>query len=321
LVTLPGYSFPASNLLIATALYGFILFYINQTYTLFANKLKSIVFTILGFSGLGSLYLGDYWLTGVLASYFLGTTICLIHCLIYRKSNISLKKISHSLLIISPLFISIFLASFVSTYINFKALSYNHTPNYKKFTLSEETWWEQEKPILPIYQFSRIGKRISLLNLQFAGSLNLLQKNLEKNGWVPHTDSFFTNLLMRMNKQPNGIKLPLLTQLYENKAPLLIMPYIDQQTQLTLELRVWESNYNLLESNQPLWVGSIHPSNRANKQMDNQGYSPNLINPLMYLFKTDNTFAVKQIKLPDTMIKTTMYPTQPYLTLIKEKNK
>ena len=321
LVTLPGYSFPASNLLIATALYGFILFYINQTYTLFANKLKSIVFTILGFSGLGSLYLGDYWLTDVLASYFLGTTICLIHCLIYRKSNISLKKISHSLLIISPLFISIFLASFVSTYINFKALSYNHTPNYKKFTLSEETWWEQEKPILPIYQFSRIGKRISLLNLQFAGSLNLLQKNLEKNGWVPHTDSFFTNLLMRMNKQPNGIKLPLLTQLYENKAPLLIMTYIDQQTQLTLELRVWESNYNLLESNQPLWVGSIHPSNRANKQMDNQGYSPNLINPLMYLFKTDNTFAVKQIKLPDTMIKTTMYPTQPYLTLIKEKNK
>ncbi|CAM2896595.1 Legionella secretion system protein Y [Legionella steigerwaltii] len=320
LVTLPGFSFPAVNLLVATALYGFILFYINSTYTLFTNILKSIVFTILLFSGLGSLYLGDYWLTDVLASYFLGTTICLIHCLIYRKSNILQKKTTHSLLMISLLLIGILLASFASTYINFKALSYNHTPNYKKFTLSEVTWWEQEKPILPIYQFSRIGKRISLLNLQFAGSLDLLQNSLEKNGWETQTDSFFTNLLMRMNQQPNSVKLPLFTQLYENKPPILVMTYTDQQTKLTLELRVWESNYNLLESNQPLWIGSVHPSNRANKQMSNQGYFPNLINPLKYLFKDEDVFTVKQIKLPDTMIKTTLYPTRPYLTLIKEKN-
>lgn len=92
-VVMLGSSFPAINLLIATALYGFILFYINKsTHALFTGVLKSIVFTILGFSGLGYLYLGDYWLTDVFASYFLGTTICLIHCLIYRKSNIFIKK-------------------------------------------------------------------------------------------------------------------------------------------------------------------------------------------------------------------------------------
>ncbi|KTC79688.1 VTT domain-containing protein [Legionella cherrii] len=320
LVTLPGFSFPATNLLIATGLYGFILFYINSTFTLFTNILKSILFVILGFSGLGSLYLGDYWLTDVLSSYFLGTTICLIHCLVYRKSNIPLKKARHSLLMISPLLIGILLASVTSTYINFKTLSYNHTPNYKKFTLSEVTWWEQEKPILPMYQYSRIGKRISLLNLQFAGNLESLQNSLNENGWKLQTDSFFMNLLMRMNQQPNSIKLPLFTQLYENKAPQLVMTYTDQETKLTLELRVWESNYNLLESNQPLWIGSIHPSNRANKQMSNQGYFPKLLNPLKYLFTKNHAFAVKQIKLPDTMIKTTIYPTEPYLTLIKEND-
>lgn len=320
LVTPPGSSFPATNLLIATGLYGFILFYINSTFTLFANILKSILFVILGFSGLGSIYLGDYWLTDVLTSYFVGTTICLIHCLVYRKSNITIKKASHSLLMISPLLIGILLASVTSTYINFKTLSYNHTPNYKKFTLSEVTWWEQEKPILPMYQYSRIGKRISLLNLQFAGNLESLQNSLNENGWKLQTDSFFMNLLKRMNQQPNSIKLPLLTQLYENKAPLLVMTYTDQETKLTLELRIWESNYNLLESNQPLWIGSIHPSNRANKQMSNQGYFPKLLNPLKYLFKKDHGFAVKQIKFPDTMIKTTIYPTEPYLTLVKQKN-
>ncbi|HIF0223394.1 TPA: VTT domain-containing protein [Legionella anisa] len=319
LIDMPGSSFPAVNLLIATALYGFILFYINSTYTLFTGTLKSIVFTILSFSGLGAVYLGDHWFTDILASYFLGTTICLIHCLSYRKSNIPIKKMAHSSLMILPLFISIFLSSFISTYFNFKTLSYSHTPYHKKFTLSERAWWEQEKPILPVYQFSRIGKRIGFLNLQFAGNLDILQNILEENGWHSHEDSFFTNLLMRMNQQPNSVKLPLFTQLYENKAPTLIMTYTDQQTKLTLELRVWESNYNLLNLNKPLWIGSIHPSNRANKLKNNLGYFPNLINPLDYMFKTEHPFEVKQIKLPDTMIKTTRYPTQPYLTLIKEK--
>lgn len=281
--------------------------------------LRSIVITILGFSGLGALYLGDYWLTDILASYFLGTTICLIHCLIYRKSNIPSKKTSHSLLMISPLLVGILMASVASTYINFKTLSYNHTPYYKKFTLSERTWWEEEKPILPIYQFSRIGKRISLLNIQFAGSLDQLQNTLEENGWESHPDTFFSNLIMRFNQEPGSVKLPLFTQLYENKAPMLMMTYTDQQNHLILELRIWESNYNLLDSNQPLWIGSIHPSTRPNKQKSNQGYFPNLISPLQYMFPSENPFAVKQIRIPDSMIKTTMYPTQPNLILIKEK--
>lgn len=320
LIAMPGSSFPAFNLLIATALYGFILFYINNNYNLFTNMSKSIVFTVLGFSGLGALYLGDYWLSDVLASYFAGTTICLIHCLIYRKSNIPPHKNTPSLLMISLLIIGILLSSFGSTYFNFKTLSYSHTPYHKKFTLSEKAWWEQEKPTLPIYQFSRIGKRISLLNVQFSGNLDTLQSYLEKNGWKSHEDSFFTNLLLRISQKPNSVKLPLLTQLYENKAPMLIMTFRDPQSKLTLELRIWESSFNLLESNQPLWIGSVHPSNRANKQMSNQGYFPNLINPINYMFNTENPFSVKQIKLPEKMIKTTKYPTQPYLTLIKEKN-
>ncbi|WP_454780863.1 VTT domain-containing protein [Legionella sp. WA2022007384] len=320
LIVMSGSSFPAVNLLIATAMYGFILFYLNSTYDMFTNMSKSIIFTILGFSGLGALYLGDYWLTDILASYFAGTTVCLIHCLIYRKSNIPYQKTTPSLLLISLLFIGILLPTFGSTYLNFKTLSYNHTPYHKKFSLSEKTWWGQEKPTLPIYQFSRIGKRISLLNLQFSGNLDTLQNSLEKNGWKSHQDSFFTNLLLRMSQKPNTVKLPLFTQLYENKAPMLIMTYTDQQTKLTLELRVWESSYNILESNQPLWIGSVHPSNRIKKKMNNLGYFPNLINPLDYMFKTESPFEVKQIKLPETMIKTTIYPTQPYLTLIKEKN-
>lgn len=314
LVVLPGSSFPAINLEIATALYGFILFHIRKNYVLFTNTPKTLIFTILGLSGLGSIYLGDYWLTDIIASYFAGTTICLIHCLIYRKTNLHSKKASNSLLIIIPFFISILLFSLLSTYYHFQTLSYNHKSYHQQYTLNEKTWWLQKKHILPIYQLSRIGKRISLLNIQYAGDLYLFQQSLEENGWEPHSDSFFSNLLMRMDKQPHGIKLPLLTQLYENKAPVLIMTFTDKQFGLILELRVWESNYTFMKTNNPLWIGSVHSSLSAQKQ-----HFKKPINPLNYLFKSDNAFEVKQIVLPETMIKTIKYPVQPEIILIKQK--
>ncbi|QEY51730.1 VTT domain-containing protein [Legionella longbeachae] len=319
LVVMPGSSFPAINLEIATALYGFILFYIKNTYNLFTNVLKSIIFTLLALSGLGSIYLGDYWFTDIIASYFAGAAICLVHCLVYRKANFILTRTSFSLLVFSPFFISIFLFSLVSTSYNFKTLSYNHRSYHQQYTLSENAWWQQKKPILPIYQLSRIGKRISLLNLQYAGDLYLFQHSLEEIGWESHLDSFFSNLLMRMSKGPNSVKLPLFTQLYENKPPVLIMTYTEKGSDLTLELRIWESNYTLLKSNKPLWIGSIHSSKSVSKQKNKNSFKK-LIDPFDYLLKTEKTFAVKQILLPEEIVKTTRYPVQPSIILIRQKN-
>jgi hypothetical protein len=314
---MPGSSFPNLNLLIATAFYGFILFCINSTHTLSSNMLKSTIITILGLSGLASIYLGDHWLSDILATYFAGMIICFIHCLIYRKSTLHLDYSSNSLFLNLPLLIAIFLSAFLLTYFNFQTLSYNYTPYYKEFSLHATTWWQQERPLLPSYQLSRIGKRISLLNIQFVGDLEFFQNTLEQNGWKSHLDSFFINLLKRISTQSQGVKLPLFTQLYENKSPVLIMTYTDKQSKLTLELRIWESNYNLIESNKPIWIGSIHSSAPINVKKNNPNYL--LINPLNYMFPNKKPFSIKQIKLPESMVKSTLYPTQPYIILIKNK--
>jgi membrane protein DedA with SNARE-associated domain len=319
LVVLPGSSFPPINLAIATALYGFILFYINNNYILPSNTLKTTLFIILSFSGFSSVYLGDYWISDIFAAYFVGAIICLVICLIYRKANWQAQKKSHSSLMVLSLFIGIILSSSISTYINFYTLSYNHTPYHKEILLNEDNWWQQKKPILQTYQLSRIGKRISILNIQFAGNIDELQNSLMKNGWESHTDSFFTNLLMLMNKQADGVKLPLFSQLYENKSPVLMMTYTDKQSKLALELRVWESNYNLIELNKALWIGSVHSSIPVNNQKSQLDQPPKLINPLNYLFPNEHSFLVRQIIIPDIMIKRAKYPTQPYIILIKSK--
>ncbi len=315
-VMMPGSSFPATHLMIATAFYGFMLFYINTIHSLFTNTLKTFVFTILGLSGLGALYLGDYWLTDVLAAYFSGAIISLFCCLIYRKNHFTTEKITNSTPMIFSLFLGLLLTTTISTYLNFRTLTYNHAPYRKEFALSETMWWNQHKPILPIYRLNRIGKRISLLNIEYSGDLDLLEEHLTLNGWETHTESFLINLLTWISNQSNGVKLPLLTQLYESKAPSLIMLYTDSQSKLTLELRVWESNYNLSESNRPLWIGSIHPSTPLNSKSANN--LTKLIDPLVYLLATKNPFIIKKIMLPSILIKTTIYPTQPYIILIKK---
>lgn len=311
LVPTPGSSFPAYNLSIATSLYLFLSFYFNHTYVLITNSVKTTLYTLLGLSGFGSVYLGDYWLTDVLAAYCLGAAIALTHYLIYRKSHNQSKKKAHVFFMLTILYMGILCSSSLATYTNYHILLHNHIPYHQEYTLSEEVWWGQKKPILPIYRFSRVGKRISLLNIQYLGNLNVLQKHLEKQGWKLHTSSFFTNLLLHINKQPNSTKLPLFTQLYLNKAPVLFMTYTNEHSKLSLELRIWEFNYNLINSNRELWIGSIHPSSSTSNA------EAQLINPMMKLFTKEHSFVLKQIKIPDAMLKTTKYLTPPFITLIK----
>ena len=319
-VTLPGSSFPVINLEMATAFYGFILFYINNKYSILTNTLRTFILIVLGLSGFGAIYLGDVWFTDVIASYFGGATICLVHCLIYRKKNLYYLKNEQSSTILFSLLVGIICSISLSTYLNFKTLADEHTPYPKVYSLNESVWWNQQSPILPLYRLNRIGNRISLLNIQYVGDLDLLQNSLEQKGWEPHTESFFIKLLMKMNPQSNEIKFPLLAQLYENKPPELIMTYKESHSKLILELNIWESNYNIPELNQPLWIGTIHQNvhdiNKANNQEN-----PQIINSLSYIIPALNSFTLRRIDLPKNRINSTLFPTTPSILLIKNTNK
>ncbi|RUR11984.1 VTT domain-containing protein [Legionella sp. km772] len=311
LITMEGSSFPNHNLLVATSLYGFIFYYIKNKYSLLTNTLRSFLLIILGLSGLGSIYLGDNWLSDVLASYFIGACICLITCLFYRKENASDEKKSQSVAILSLLFISIIFSSSLSIYFNFKVLVYAHTPYEKEYTLDSATWWDQQQPILPLYRLNRVGKRTSLLNIQYAGDLSLLENSLEEFGWETHNESFFTKILMRVNDS-NSLKLPLLTQLLQNKRPELVMTYKNKQNNRLFQLIVWESNYNLRNLNNPLWIGTLYSI-----QHEKRPLSQGELNALTYLTPALHQFTLRKIALPKEMIKTTLFPSSPHILLIK----
>lgn len=319
LVTMPGSSFPIINLVIATTFYVFILFYINNKYSLLTNTLRTFILIMLGLSGFGAIYLGDVWFTDVLASYFVGGTICLVHYLMYRKLNLKNLKAVHSSTIIFTLIAGILCSTALSTYLNFINVAHDHTPYHKEYILNKSTWWNQQTPILPLYRLNRIGNRISLLNIQYIGDLDLLQKSLERKGWELHTESFFTKLLMRMSSNSNEIKFPLLAQLYENKSPQLIMTYKDNYSKIILELNIWKSNYYISELRKSLWIGTVHqnPHNISKKNRQEKALLP-LINPITYIIPSLSKFTLRRIEVPKNIIKSSLFPTTPTILLIKD---
>jgi hypothetical protein len=302
-----GNSFPNANLLVATALYGFIFYYINSKHLLLTNTLRSFIMIVLGLSGLGSIYLGDYWLTDVLAAYFMGAALCLIICVLYRKHHLYHGKKLQSAAVLAVLVGAIIGSTLVSIFLNFKVLVYAHTPYQKEYILNSTEWWNQQKPILPLYHLNRVGRRTSLLNIQYSGDLTELQSTLEAHGWEARNESFFKKLLTHISGNANEIKLPLLTQLYENKGPELVMVYSDTENNIGLQLIIWESNYNLQNINHPLWFGTLYPTQK----------NINLKNILNYIVPALDKFNLRQITLPNEMIKTTVFPYQPNILLIR----
>lgn len=319
LVNMPGSSYPDINLMIATGLYGFFLLVFKSHYDVLTYVLRIVLLLILGINGLGAIYLGDYWISDVLGAYLGGLSICLFHFLIYRKNTYNTQKPVLSISMLSLIFLSLLMSSLISFFLNYDTLIHNHKEISNEFILNESDWWDQQKPILPLYRLNRVGNRISLINIQYEGKLDSLKMGLLNNGWELQTGSFFKNILIKMNNQSDNVKLPLLSQLYANKSPKLVMTYKDVHSGIILVIRIWESNYNLDKSDNPLWIGSIDINISENKSYYfNTTNRLKQMNALTYLLPALKKFTVRRISLSNQMLKPTSLPFAPFILLIKE---
>lgn len=306
-------TFPIIDLTLATAMLGFLMVYLSAHYrTVTVLILRISLLIILFLSGLALIYLGDNWLTSVLASYFIGATICLLYWLFYRRCMDSPKR-SQLPVILSCLILA--LAAYISCLLYFKKLIRAHSPHHAQFVMTDQVWWNQQRSMLPIYSTNRIGRPIGLLNIQYAGSIIKLQHTLEESGWKPQSNSFFYSLLLRAGGQNAAEELPLMAQLYLDRKPILLMTYNPDNKQTLLVLRLWRSNYHLRHYRQPVWLGSVMvpPQVKDNAIMLQQPMAlhNNIIRSL-------HGFKFNQITLPKRDLKLLPNPTSPVLLMVKE---
>lgn len=247
--------FPSIYLTSATALFSFLIAYISvNVSTKYILFLKLSLWLILLTSGFATLYLGDAWLTSVLGAYFIGLTCYLIHWIFYRRKVMDERPFRLSICLLTLIVIVSTLIQFL-LYFETEIIRHKHIT--KQYMISEEAWWNQREPVLPVYAKNRIGKRVGLYNIQYAGSLTTLENKLLINGWKKQPGTFFHSLILRVEGKNNHEKLPLISQLFLNKRPALIMTYHPQSENGFYVLRLWRSNYHLVQFEEPIWIGSV----------------------------------------------------------------
>jgi membrane protein DedA with SNARE-associated domain/membrane-associated phospholipid phosphatase len=260
-------SFPSGHTLLATALFSFLAMLI--AHHLPAGRRKT-PFLIAGFFiaavGLSRIYLGAHWLTDVLASLFLGiscATAINLSFLRRESSPLPTKKLA-------TVAISIFLAIWMAfSWAEFRKQQENYTLYWPTVTLDTATWWKHPRSEIPLFILSRLGKSEAVLNVQWLDSLDNIRHTLQAQGWVDQPIRLnWKSRLTRLSAKTNPEHLPILPALYQNKSPALMMTKEVAGAPFPLHFLLWKSNVTLADTQQTLWVGSVHyfiP--RAHKKM------------------------------------------------------
>lgn len=310
--------FPEVNLTFATALLGFLIFYLRTHYqNASILALRVILTAVLFLAGMSIVYLGDNWLINVITSYFIGLTLCFSHWILYRR-DIKIQLRTPLPILLS--FLLVLAAVYASYSLYFKKLVQIHSPHLTQYVITEEVWWNQQQPLLPIYSTNRIGQKRGLLNIQYLGAIKTLQQTLETHHWKQQPDSFFYSLLIRAGGSTKNGKVPLMAQFYQNKKPTLVMTYKPYNNpNILLVLRLWPSNYYIRQENQPIWLGSLDYFFQSHKgQWSKNPEQQNSLNVThAYLKQTLPKFKFNQITLPTEYISSPT-PLTSSILLIKE---
>ncbi|MBA3537813.1 MAG: VTT domain-containing protein [Tatlockia sp.] len=305
-------SFPIPGLTLITAIGVSLFLYIDSySHTRFKHSIKIAIASGLLLLGLSPLYLGDNWLSDILGSYLFGLSLSLGHWLLYRRIK---PEVHYPPIVPLTLLGLLFLTSALSSISSYKSLIRGHQPYFALYVFSDELWWNQTKPLLPIYRTNRIGNRSSLFNLQYTGSLMHLESALASYGWQKEKDSVLNTIITRVN-DPGSPELPLMSQLYLNKRPVLVMIYEPSDGSPVQILRIWRSNYYLEQFKQPIWLGSIHPRDAKLNSIKNHLKSIKYISDAL----TTTKFSKRSLRLPAETSKLDLAAqVEPQLLLVRE---
>lgn len=298
----------------ATALLTYTLFYLHEILEDDISALLRLTFLmLLILAGFGNVYLGDSCLSSVIVAYFVGISISLIHWVVFQRRSMRAQRMNEVLIFSVMLML---LLTVVQHYYYFRQTYNRHLPRHKEYALSEEAWWSQKKPLLPLYTTNRIGKQVGLFNIQYVGSLGHLEQQLRSSGWQKQSNTWLYSLLLRVNGQHKLNALPLMEQLYLNKPPMLIMTYNVKKNGSLFLLRLWLSNYYLDDYEDPIWLGSvIHiQKKKGNEALISSEQWSTLVTPIYPAIKH---YQVRSLPLNDLNLKSMSYVLPAALLIIK----
>lgn len=312
-------TFPVIDLTLATSLFSFTICYLIKYHrNELSYLLRALLTAVLILAGFSSIYFGDNWMTSVVAAYLVGLVVSLIHWIFYQRQKIPHHHVGSVILLSGCLLL---ISTGLEYWFNFQKIAINHASKPRQYELSEDTWWLQDKPLLPIYTTNRIGKNIGLFNIQYAGSIRHLEQRLNKSGWKKQSSPLLYALMIRVGGQHSAENLPVMEQLYLNKKPVLIMSYRSTKNHNLYIMRLWRSNYHISNYQDPIWLGSIILVRKKHDQFkitNNPQSSNQCITLFTPMLPAIQNYRVTNITVTDTHIKSLRYVIPPELLIIRD---
>jgi hypothetical protein len=247
--------YPAIDLTLAITCYLCMIFHNQQTTYCYARALFSwVLVSCIVLGGLGALYLGDLWISDLLASVLLASALSISYCLCYRKTHPYFSP--HSLFFSVTGFLMLCTATALSCYLYLKQNLQNHQIYFPQHIVSHSFWWNQEKPLLPLYSRNRIGKISGTFNIQYVGNIKTLVTSLTQKGWKIQKSSLLNSVLKRMNAKEMPVR-SLNECFYLNRPAVMTMTFHLAGSHVLFRLQLWQSNFYLYSFRSPIWIGHI----------------------------------------------------------------
>jgi membrane protein DedA with SNARE-associated domain/membrane-associated phospholipid phosphatase len=249
-----GFSFPSGHTTIAFTYYFAIAFFLIK---IFRIQLRSPIYWFVGILtssiAISRLYFGVHWLTDIIGGILLSASLLMFITISYNR--IHEKDIKPKGIILTLLLT--FLISYpVNVFYSYQKLktAYAILP-WPTFQITEDAWWTQQGEHFPLFRVNRFGFSVNVFNVQWVDDLNHIKNILLANGWENPPPRDWLNVLYRISSVQSAEHLPLVSPLYLDQRPMLVLTKTIEG-KLTI-LRFWSSQFILKDNAHPLWLGSV----------------------------------------------------------------
>lgn len=249
-----GFDFPSAQVTMATIVYGFFAVLIARELPgrrrAWPYAVAALLVTTVAFA---RLYLGAHWLTDVLGGIFLGMAWIAILGLAYRRRaprSFWMRPLA--------LLFYLGLGSF-GLWHGERVAADNlarFAPPQLRTVIGVEQWLEHDWTLLPARRNDLLNKRAWPLNVQYAGAIDALRRQLLAAGWEPGPEPRVETLLASLDKAVTPETLPILPASHNGHGDALLLSRPGPTPDSRLLLHLWFAPLALEPDATPIWQGA-----------------------------------------------------------------